>query len=76
MNCPECGAHNLGISETRHPETENVVKRRRKCRRCGVMFVTVERVVRITSRATPTGRIVLEKLDVHAAYERQRRGSR
>ncbi|HEX3163091.1 MAG TPA: hypothetical protein VHQ92_10990 [Pseudolabrys sp.] len=40
MNCPDCGAPNNGVTDTR--QRADSTKRRRKCEACGFAWTTLE----------------------------------
>jgi hypothetical protein len=44
MNCLHCGHPHNRVLETREHRSENAVRRRHACRRCGKSFTTVQRI--------------------------------
>lgn len=44
MKCPFCGKVDSQVLESRTVESEEVIRRRRKCTKCGKRFTTFERV--------------------------------
>ena len=44
MRCPFCSSEDTQVVDTRSNEDSNVIRRRRKCPKCGKRFTTYERV--------------------------------
>jgi len=44
MKCPFCNYYDTSVIESRHIESEMVVKRRRMCKKCKKRFTTYERI--------------------------------
>jgi transcriptional repressor NrdR len=44
MRCPFCASEDTQVVDTRSNEDTNVIRRRRKCPKCGKRFTTYERV--------------------------------
>ncbi|GAH07721.1 unnamed protein product, partial [marine sediment metagenome] len=44
MKCPYCGHYDTGVIESRHIESELVIRRRRICKKCNKRFTTYERI--------------------------------
>ena len=44
MRCPNCGAGDTRVIETRTADEDRIVRRRRECISCGSRFTTYERV--------------------------------
>ena len=44
MKCPFCGYYDTGVIESRHIESELVIRRRRICKKCNKRFTTYERI--------------------------------
>jgi transcriptional repressor NrdR len=44
MRCPFCSSDDTQVVDTRSNEDSNVIRRRRKCPKCGKRFTTYERV--------------------------------
>ena len=57
MKCPNCGHLETSVLDTRANEAtrfsdDAYVRRRRKCKKCGSRFTTVETVAGLTKRST------------------------
>lgn len=43
MRCPKCGCIESKVVDSRRPDAQDVIRRRRECVECGFRFTTYER---------------------------------
>lgn len=60
MKCPKCGADRPLIADSRH--TADGVRRRRKCRRCGKRWYTLELAEYSTRRWPPDDQVPVQRM--------------
>mgnify|MGYP004506507947 CR=1 FL=1 len=45
MYCPKCGSSQIFVTNSRHKNSINAIRRRRKCNSCGYVWSTLEQTV-------------------------------
>lgn len=65
MRCPKCGCEESKVVDSRPSESNDAIRRRRECVRCGMRFTTYER-----REETPL--MVIKKDGHKEAFERQK----
>ncbi len=65
MRCPKCGCEESKVVDSRPSDTNDAIRRRRECVRCGTRFTTYER-----REETPL--MVIKKDGHKEAFERQK----